>query len=175
MLIKSRFELKRSSPCLERPYLEACTSANHSCQTVLQAWLCWGSYFQNLIASHLKRSANVPLRSVTTSCSITEFYQNNLSFLNYTVEQKGTQITQYKQLCLAAPRGQLLEEKRPTSKNEWCPQSPAQLQVSYLSTAFKSALSPHSFLRTPTWSLKTRSVSWFISSSHYWLPLLKYT
>lgn len=75
--------LKRTSPYFERLCLEACTSANHSCQTMLQAWLCWGSYFQNLIASHLKRSANIPLRLVTTSCSVTEFYQNNEFFKPY--------------------------------------------------------------------------------------------
>lgn len=43
-------KFKKSSPCLERLCLKAITSANHSFQTVLQAWLCWGSYFQNLVA-----------------------------------------------------------------------------------------------------------------------------
>lgn len=86
--------LKRSSPCLERLCLKAITSVNHSFQTVLQAWLSWASYFQNLIASHLKRSANALPRSVTTRCSSTEFYQNNLTFSNHTVEYKGIHITE---------------------------------------------------------------------------------
>lgn len=90
----SRIGLRlKISSCLEGLCLKAIASANHSFQTVLQACVCWGSNFQNLIASHLKRSANAPLKSVT-SCSSTKFYQNNLTFSNYTVEYKGTQIPQ---------------------------------------------------------------------------------